>query len=1131
PDARDVLVKNDHVLIAAGAQGVLLMAASHESNTAQLLDEDPVPNLAASRLLTVEGGVIALYNDHMIHYQSPSTSPHQLTRVGSPYFLTAVSDQIAITSHSNRVYSLEEEDGQRLLRSIAYSASDAPQVLERFPVGASRQLAATDGCLLLAASTPDLIGLAPGHTATVNVFRNGDLDCDPLDSQPVDHQVAIAAGTCGVYLLDDQGLGQAQQIESDGFARSLAVGENALWVAMGSAGLLRLDRQDPTEPGIAFRPNASYAVDFRWIRIVDQVAYVIDDRGAAGSRIWGFPLSATPPYLDLDDAFYDNIISGGYPVFPITDLDVAHEVIALADGSSRIHLIRRRPSDGSLGRQRIYELDDRFELVRVDKIALDDERLYAAYQDDYDPMDCGLLELVLETSGADTIEVPDFHDLPWPHHRPQDVLIDGQTAILPYRSDWLNGIAAVDLGRQGELSLVGRVLTKEPVQWVTASDDYLHAGGDRRVGRLPKFQRLEVSVVPQAPDQLVVETPATVPAAGRYSLSAGDDQSLYAAVLFSANAELFSTQAVIVAGSTADSDYLGQEFKNVADAAYNTLMVNSFGDRVHYLCELWPYQTYVQPTLSALENALGQGVDDRTTQLILFLVGHGTNGRLQLRDNAADVLTVRHLDAMLDALQTERQVKRILVVLDACFSGSFIDDLEPPSSDVTRLVITSSTADGRAAYGDEGNGAFSMHFWQALEEAGTGIGSAFEAAAGQFSGSLQTPQICDYDSRHPTVADVTAAADQLCMLSGGTRYFLRPHIDFAAAILGDSSQPQLALEAGVVQADRVWFDLLSPIHLPEVYLAGEHSGHPLAQRPGMPNAYAGSVTLTDGPGTYVVSVRAAKRNQAFNLATEQMDPIEVYAAPWQVHVTSGSGENAAAADGFEPDDQAPAGAIAVINTAAPARHTFHRQDDVDGYWFYGLEGETYVLETLLQSTVCDPQLDLFDADGTFLLDATLNAGNLGEIERLQWECPADGLYRAEVSNAGETFGGPVNYALRIKKPDAPLAVTVTGQVLDRNRQPLSRVRIRTDDEMTALSHEDGDFLMLHRPGTFRMTCESEGFPARTLDVYFSEGSTNHIEVIMGEPSDPDPSKKQPGSGGGSGGGGCFLGSLTTDHRS
>jgi hypothetical protein len=535
------------------------------------------------------------------------------------------------------------------------------------------------------------------------------------------------------------------------------------------------------------------------------------------------------------------------------------------------------------------------------------------------------------------------------------------------------------------------------------------------------------------------------------------------------------------------------------------------------------------PTLNSVEDALWDWVDDQTTQLIVFLVGHGANGYLQLRDNEADVLSARHLDQMLDDLQQKRNVQRIVVVYDACFSGSFINELEPPP-ETTRIVITSSSADGRADFSDGGNNAFSMHFWRALKHAGTQIGGAYLMAKTQIGGSQQIPQICDYDSRHATEAAMVAAADQLCILSGGTRYFIRPHVDHLKVALLEDPLPRAALEAGVVQADRVWVDLLSPIHVPGTDLTGEDLMHALEQSAGADDLYQGSVDLTDGPGTYVVSVKAAKQNQSFNFVTKEMDTIEVRSEQRQAYATIGDGESPAAADAFEPDDLAPAGAVALINDGSPARHTFHRQDDMDGFWLYGLEGETYVFETILQSAVCDPQLDLFSADGAFMLDATRNQGGLGETERLEWTCAASGLYRVAVSNAGETFGGPVSYALRVKKPEAPLAVFVTGQVLDLDGRPLSMMRIRTDDEMTAVSCQDGSFAMLHRPGTFKMTCERDDYAAQTFDVSFSEGGHNWIEVTMGQPTDPDSPEEPRGSSGGSGGSGCFLGALECNHH-
>ncbi|MGB2035122.1 MAG: C13 family peptidase, partial [Pseudomonadales bacterium] len=100
-------------------------------------------------------------------------------------------------------------------------------------------------------------------------------------------------------------------------------------------------------------------------------------------------------------------------------------------------------------------------------------------------------------------------------------------------------------------------------------------------------------------------------------------------------------------------------------------------------------------------------VDEPADDVLLYLVDHGGPETFELAKKT--LLTADELDGWLDILQANTTSK-LMVVYDACQSGSFIPALTP-TGDQERMLMMSSGADERAHFAARGDISFSFHFW------------------------------------------------------------------------------------------------------------------------------------------------------------------------------------------------------------------------------------------------------------------------------------------------------------------------------------------------------------------------------------------------------------------------------------
>jgi sugar lactone lactonase YvrE len=157
--------------------------------------------------------------------------------------------------------------------------------------------------------------------------------------------------------------------------------------------------------------------------------------------------------------------------------------------------------------------------------------------------------------------------------------------------------------------------------------------------------------------------------------------------------------------------------------------------------------------------------------LVLYLVDHG--GDQAFRMSGTETLNAFELKSWLD--QVDPTIAGpIIVVYEACQSGSFLDVLSGPN----RIIITSTQANESAYFLSTGTISFSSFFWTYVFN-GSSVRESFDAAVAAVGQSiiLQNPQISDPNNLAPTTyigtgtklegdAPVIGAVSQAQVISG-----------------------------------------------------------------------------------------------------------------------------------------------------------------------------------------------------------------------------------------------------------------------------------------------------------------------------------------------------------------------------
>jgi parallel beta-helix repeat protein len=191
--------------------------------------------------------------------------------------------------------------------------------------------------------------------------------------------------------------------------------------------------------------------------------------------------------------------------------------------------------------------------------------------------------------------------------------------------------------------------------------------------------------------------------------------------------------ALIIAGGKCDSSQPG--FDLTANKVYNKLLTCGFTHkRIFYLNPSMEQDAdgdgiYDVDRITSLTNisyainTWAQGNVRANDSLLLYMVNHGEKDIFFV--NGDDItLTATELDERLDNFTKNTSCDDVVVVYDACYSGSFIDEL----TGTGRIIVTSTEITANATFDETKGEVFSHYFFNSIS-AGKTIKEAFEDAS------------------------------------------------------------------------------------------------------------------------------------------------------------------------------------------------------------------------------------------------------------------------------------------------------------------------------------------------------------------------------------------------------------------
>ncbi|MBX3011013.1 MAG: NHL repeat-containing protein [Caldilineaceae bacterium] len=174
---------------------------------------------------------------------------------------------------------------------------------------------------------------------------------------------------------------------------------------------------------------------------------------------------------------------------------------------------------------------------------------------------------------------------------------------------------------------------------------------------------------------------------------------------------------ILVAGTIRTTDPLQPNIYYVTEAVRRLFLNQNYTDeRIQYLAPD-PSRANVDAaaTVANLQNAITTWAPSKLSNngvLTIYVMDHGEKERIYLNKAQNEIVTPTQIDQWLTQLEAARPGIKINIIIEACYSGSFIS--HPDSlSRAGRLVMT-STSDQKLAWASAAGAHFSDHLIDAL---------------------------------------------------------------------------------------------------------------------------------------------------------------------------------------------------------------------------------------------------------------------------------------------------------------------------------------------------------------------------------------------------------------------------------
>jgi len=243
----------------------------------------------------------------------------------------------------------------------------------------------------------------------------------------------------------------------------------------------------------------------------------------------------------------------------------------------------------------------------------------------------------------------------------------------------------------------------------------------------------------------------TVPAPSapqKYTLRITDGQKNFEETVFiEQQADLDAIKrkkAIIVAGGGTgySGDYLWSATRFCTDQANTALQFQGYtSSNITYLAA-GSAKPEKDATVENFKKAVTEWgrqpyTGDAIDELLIYMTGHGGKEIFTLKGSSDTTLSTDELKLWLDALQSSSKM-RVILIYDACQSGSFVEKLKNPLYE--RIILTSASNDQSALFADNGRLSFSETFWNSVVNSGM-LYRSFNNAKGNMNGMGQFPEI------------------------------------------------------------------------------------------------------------------------------------------------------------------------------------------------------------------------------------------------------------------------------------------------------------------------------------------------------------------------------------------------------
>ncbi|OQY59471.1 MAG: hypothetical protein B6245_06495 [Desulfobacteraceae bacterium 4572_88] len=213
--------------------------------------------------------------------------------------------------------------------------------------------------------------------------------------------------------------------------------------------------------------------------------------------------------------------------------------------------------------------------------------------------------------------------------------------------------------------------------------------------------------------------------------------------------------AIIGPGRKMANDYLWNATEMSANFAYRALMYQGFTkDTIHYLSPAYldsetkfdldgDGKSEIDADITKLRETI-QGAKD-SDEVVIYLMDHGDIDTFYMKEGDHS-LSASSLADLLNELQAGSGPNRVILVYDACHSGSFLDNLKLGdglrNEGKERIVITSTSEDKIGEVINQGAISFSSYFWNNIFN-GLKLGEAFKQASEAMGLEKQMPCMDD----------------------------------------------------------------------------------------------------------------------------------------------------------------------------------------------------------------------------------------------------------------------------------------------------------------------------------------------------------------------------------------------------